>query len=172
MKAFVMILLFVFHLCFVVVNDVFPQQKQIDSLIQLANNYVDDQPEKGARYAYDAVSLAAKINNSALIARSLHILGVCYDYAGNLDSCLYCFNKAAGIFRSLDNIEKLSNVLSDEANAYYVRGNFELALRNQLAALDLRKRAGNKIYVAKSLNNIGVLYRSTVRPRGRDSGRY
>ncbi|HVW63330.1 MAG TPA: hypothetical protein VHC48_24935 [Puia sp.] len=73
---------------------------------------------RGARHAHDAVSLAEKANNSILIARSLHILGVCYDYEGNLDSCLYCFNRAAGIFRSLDNIEKLSNVLSDEANAY------------------------------------------------------
>lgn len=158
-------------------NDAFSQDKEIDSLntiikttredtilynanLQLSNIYLDDQPEKATVYAKNALSIAEKINNKTSIARSLHTLGVCYDYSGNLDSCLYYLNKAADIFKSLGNDERLSNVLSDEANAYYVRGNFELALRNQLAALDLRKKVGNKIFVAKSLNNIGVLYRS------------
>jgi len=176
MRASVLILLLAFYFS-IAATDVFSQDRKTDSLntilkttkedtllinanIQLSNIYLEDQTDKAAKYAFNALSIAEKINNKNCIARSLHTLGVCYDYSGNLDSCLYCLNKAAAIFKSLNNEERLSNVLSDEANAYYARGNYELALRNQLASLVLRKKAGNKIYVAKSLNNIGVLYRS------------
>ena len=165
MKASVFAILLVFPICFMVADDAFSQQTKIDTAtinanLQLSNIYQDDQPDKGAKYAHDALSMAEKVNDSNLIARALLILGICYDNIGNLDSCLYFFNRCGDIYQSLNNDEKLSNVLSSKANAYYVRGNFELALRNQLAALELRKKTGNKIAVAKSLNNIGIIYRS------------
>jgi two-component sensor histidine kinase len=165
MKAPLFGILLVFAICLTVADDAFSQQTKIDTAainasLQLSNTYQDDQPDKGAKYAHDALLMAEKINDSNLIARALLILGICYDNIGNLDSCLYFFNRSGDIYQSLNNDEKLSNVLSSKANAYYVRGNFELALRNQLAALELRKKTGNKIAVAKSLNNIGIIYRS------------
>lgn len=131
----------------------------INANIQLANLYLEDETGKAIKYVFTALSIAKRINNKTLLARCFHTAGVCYDYLGNLDSCLYFLNQAAAIYVSL-NDEKLSNVVSDKALAYYVRGNYELALRNHFAALKLREKAGNKAYVAKSLNNIGVLYRS------------
>lgn len=132
----------------------------INTNLQLSHLYREDETGKAMGYALRALAIAEKIKNEPLIARSFHALGVCYDYTGNLDSCLYTLDKAGVIYKSLNDEEKLSNVINDKANAYYVRGNFELALRNHFAALELRKKAGNKSYIAKSLNNIGILYRS------------
>ena len=163
MKASVLAILLVLPVCLAVADDAFSQQPDtatINANLRLSDRFLDDQPDKGAKYAHDALSGAEKINDSNLIARALLLLGICYDNIGNLDSCLNYFNRASDIYQSLKNDDKLSNVLSSKANAYYVRGNFELALRHQLAALELRKKTGNKNYVAKSLNNIGVLYRS------------
>ncbi len=44
--------------------------------------------------------------------------------------------------------------------AYYYKGNYELALRNHQAALQLRKTLGNNKFIAQSLLNIGLVYRS------------
>ena len=143
-----------------IARDAFSQHGKVDSLFQLSNSLLDDQPDKAAGYAREALAEAERINDSLSTARALLLLGVCYDNTGNLDSCLYFFNRAEGLYRGLKNDEKLSNVISARANAYYARGNFELALRNQLAALELREKVGNKSFVAKSLNNIGLIYRS------------
>ena len=133
---------------------------RINVNIALSNLYIEDKPNTALLYAVTALSIAQKIKNAKLIARSSHTIGVCYDYIGNLDSCLYFLNNAAFLYTSLNNKEHLSNVISDIALAYYVRGNYELSLRNHLAALKLRQETGNKSYVARSLNNIGILYRS------------
>lgn len=137
-----------------------PDSAYINTNLQLGNTYLDDQPDKAAKYAFAALARAEKINDRSSAGRALLLLGISYDNIGNLDSSLYFLDKASEIFQTRHDDEKLSNVLSAKANAYYIRGNFELALRHQLNALELRQKANNKILVAKSLNNIGLIYRS------------
>jgi two-component sensor histidine kinase len=158
-------------------NNSFSQNKEADSLLhllattkqdssiinlhlQLANLYLDEETGKSLGHAQSALQVAEKIDNRFLAARCHHQIGVCHDYLGNLDSCLYELDTAAALFKLINNTEKLANVTSDKALAYYVRGNFELALRNHFTALEIRKKNGNKNFIAKSLNNIGLLYRS------------
>ncbi len=44
--------------------------------------------------------------------------------------------------------------------AWFYRGNYELAIRNHLAAFELRKKAGNKKFISISLNNLGLAYKA------------
>ena len=91
MKASVLILLFAFCLG-IVANDVFSQDKKTDSLttilktakedtllvnanIQLCNIYLEDQTEKAAKYAINALSIAEKINNKNWIAQIFAFVG-------------------------------------------------------------------------------------------------
>ncbi len=87
-------------------------------------------------------------------------MGVSYDYGNNLDSCLYYLKEAEAIYTSLGVIDKQSNAISDYGMAYYIRGNYEIALRNYLKALALRQQFGDKKIIAKSMNNIGLVYRA------------
>ena len=82
----------------------------INTNLQLFNYYVDDETDKAKTYALVALSLAQKIKNEFLTARSEHSLGVCYNYLGNLDSSLYYFNNAATIYTALKNEEKLLEI--------------------------------------------------------------
>jgi len=60
MKASAFAILLIFPICLAVADDAFSQQTKIDTAtinanLQLGNTYLDDQPDKGARYAYDAL---------------------------------------------------------------------------------------------------------------------
>ncbi|MBL7700922.1 MAG: tetratricopeptide repeat protein [Ferruginibacter sp.] len=86
--------------------------------------------------------------------------GVLYDYKGNLDSTLYYLNLARDIFKQLKNGLEESHVVNNIAVAYYLRGIYELAVKNHLAALSLRQKAGSLKHIAQSYNNLGLLYRA------------
>ncbi len=66
------------------------------------------------------------------------------------------------IYQSVNKPEGASHILSDIAIAYYFRGNYELALRNHFAALELRQKSGNKRFIAISYNNIGLVITAPV----------
>lgn len=92
--------------------------------------------------------------------RSLQIIGICHDLKGQTDSAIHYLQTALQGYIRLKLPEKQSHVLNDIALAWYFSGNYELALRNHFKALDLRKKIGEKKYIAMSLHNIGIVYRS------------
>ncbi len=95
--------------------------------------------------------------HKALLAKNT---GVLYDYKGHLDSTLYYLNIARDIFKQLNNQLEESHVVNNIAVAYYLRGIYELAVKNHLTALALRQKAGSLKHTAQSYNNLGLLYRA------------
>jgi tetratricopeptide (TPR) repeat protein len=87
-------------------------------------------------------------------------MGVAYDYKVSLDSCQYFLGKSLEIYESQGLPLKQSHVITDMGLAWFLRGNYELAIRNHLAALELRKQAGIKKFISQSMNNLGLAYRA------------
>jgi two-component sensor histidine kinase len=131
-----------------------------DAYTRLAIIHYENDPEQSVRYGMKALEKSEKLGARIRIARTCQAIGVAYDYGGNLDSCLYFLNRAIAICRDEKLPDKESHMVSDIALAHYLRGNYELALRNHLEALRLRQQFGDKRFIAISYNNIGLVYRS------------
>lgn len=131
-----------------------------DAYTRLAIIHYENDPEQSVRYGMKALEKSEKLGDRIRIARTCQALGVAYDYGGKLDSCLYFLNRAVAICRDEKLPDKESHAVSDIALAHYLRGNYELALRNHFEALRLRQQFGDKRFVAISYNNIGLVYRS------------
>lgn len=131
-----------------------------DIYLKLCTVLQEDKPDSAIYYATQSVFYAIKSNDKLRKGNAMQQKGVSFDYYNNLDSCLYCLKEAENIFATLGLIDKQSNAISDYGMAYYYRGNYEIALRNYLKSLALRKQIGDKKIIAKSLNNIGLVYRS------------
>lgn len=132
---------------------------RLDAWQELGFYYMESEPVKGVAYGLQMVQLASKIKDTARVAFGYQLLGISYDYKNDLDSCLYFLRRADTIFTAMNRPDRRANIISDIALAYYLRGNYELSLRNHLQALELRRRSGNKNHISKSLNNIGLLYK-------------
>ena len=127
---------------------------------QITEHLWETNPDSALYHAKEAYRHALKTNDKTRIAMGNQTIGVSYDYLDKLDSCLTYLNKGLSIYRSINIIDGASHILSDIAIAYYFRGNYELAIRNHLEALELRQQIGNKRFIAISYNNIGLVYRA------------
>jgi two-component sensor histidine kinase len=132
---------------------------RLDAWQELGTCYMESDPAMGIQYGKLMLELSKNINDSLRIAFAYQILGVCYDYKNDLDSCLYFLAKADAVHIATNRPDRRAHIFSDVALAYYLRGNYELSLRNHLQALELRRKAGNKNHISKSLNNLGLLYK-------------
>jgi two-component sensor histidine kinase len=133
---------------------------RIDAWLSIVPEIMENEPAQGIRYGLQAKAGAEKIKDPFRKGRALQAIGVCYDYKGDLDSCLYYLKAAHVQFTEIGRADWQANITSDIALAYFLRGNYELALRNHLQALELRKQFGNKSHISKTLNNIGLVYKA------------
>lgn len=131
---------------------------------KIAHDYINEHSENETEACLQiALHLFKKAEENklekskAIIAKDV---GVLYDYKGNLDSALYHLDIAKSIFQQQKNSLEESHVVNNIAVAYYLRGIYELAVRNHLTALTLRENAGSQKHIAQSLNNLGLLYRA------------
>lgn len=129
-----------------------------------ALNYIVDNSENKtgeclaiALYLINRAELNKFAKHKALLAKNT---GVLYDYKGNLDSTIFYLNMAREIFKKLNSELEESHVVNNIAVAYYLRGIYELSVKNHLTALLLRQKAGSLKHVAQSYNNLGLLYRA------------
>lgn len=141
------------------------QASKVDSVLvnsysSLSRLFFDSNPNEGIKYARLGLELAQKTNFKLQEGRLNQTIGICYDYKDNLDSCLYYLNIAVDIFKKIGKIDAESHALADVAFAYYLRGNYELAIRNHLASLSLREKFGEPRFIAISQNSIGLIYRA------------
>ncbi len=132
----------------------------IDANRQLCTLFQEEKPDDAIYYGLNALNKARQLKDDFRTGKANQGLGVCYDYKGDLDSCLYYLNEAFAIFIRTNRKDYQSHTLTDKALAYYYRGNYELALRSHFAALELRKVLGDNKFLAQTYLNLGLVFRS------------
>ncbi len=120
----------------------------------------EDEPDNSLKLANYGILLAQKLKQPVAEGECYKAGGIAYDIKGNMDSCLFYLNNAKRIFATQKENTLLANTISDIALAYYLRGIYEVSLRNHFDALKIREVAGDKSLIAKSYNNIGLVYRA------------
>lgn len=132
---------------------------RIKAYLDAVSYLMDGHPDRGIQYAKTALALARKSNDRMREGDCLKHIGICYDYKGDLDSCFYYVNQSIDVFAGLGQTEEHAMAIADIAIAYYVRGNYEMALRYYFKSADLLKNVKSR-HLAKTLNNIGLLYKA------------
>ena len=127
---------------------------------ELSKFYFEEDLDTSLYYSNQNEYYSARSKDAFRKGRALHTKGIYYDYANQLDSCLYFLSQADTIFTQVNRLDRRAAVIGDIGLAHYLRGNNELALRNFLKSLDIMKQHSLPKDQAKMMNNIGLVYKS------------
>lgn len=114
--------------------------------------------KKSIIYGNRALSLAKELGDSLLMASCLNDVSLSYFYKGDFDSCIVLAQQAYLIRLRKQKWRDAGASLSKAALGYYEKGNYDLSLEKNLAAIDLFKKENALLDAAKLQSNIGGIY--------------
>ena len=84
--------------------------------------------------------------------------GKCLEQLGRLDEGTDCFKRALQICQNVNELDSLdaSDIMNSLGNAYKKTGDFKRAMKLYQQSYALRRRHGNQLSIANTLNNIGA----------------
>ncbi len=112
----------------------------------------------------NALLVAESLQNPSAKTTALQYIGKVYENQSQVEKALEYYQKGYEIEKDRENnLNTLTFVLSNIANAYTYLQQFDLALQYQLEALELRKNAEivNPLNLGYSYNDIAFIYSST-----------
>ena len=118
--------------------------------------------DEALQYCQESLAIERRLERTAGIARSLHVLGQIRDQAGQSDA-LESYREALELSRRIGDRQAVGNILNDLGTFHAVRGQYEEALPQFRAALQAQREVRNQVYEAMALNNIGTIYMSLGR---------
>ncbi len=105
-----------------------------------------------------ALSVAGKSGNKSSIAACLNILGTFYYMNSIYDSALYYFNHAIEIIKKIPDERQLINVYNNIVPVCNALNQYEESIKYGFLALEIGEKFNDYREIAKSLNNIGLIY--------------
>jgi len=129
-----------------------------DSLLQRAKLVYQNDPELACKYSKSAV-IQAKLENSQLnLGKAYEMLGISFDYLGQLDSALFYFDISIENLSHQNNPGVLARVYTSKANSLYLLNKNNEALKYYTKAYDIFTTVKNSRETAAALMGIGNVY--------------
>ncbi len=131
---------------------------KVQAHVKIAEIIRKTDPEKALSHARTALQISI---------RSGYVMGegMAYKREGfyfydktQYDSTEYYWLKALDAHRRINDFEGISNLLNNLGSTSFNQGNSKKALEYYLPALDAGEKAGNKLRIATSTMNIGLIY--------------
>ncbi|ELR72373.1 hypothetical protein C900_01655 [Fulvivirga imtechensis AK7] len=135
-----------------------PVEDQIEVLHQLVIKTWLNYPDEAISYAHQAYKLSLDIQDRALVAKSLRLIGGVHYYKNNYDSVLHYCTQSLEIAVEIDDAVLINNALNNIGLAYYNLGSYQSALENLLRSLNMKIAVGEIYGRALTMNNIGLVY--------------
>lgn len=133
---------------------------KIDLNLNLAEGYLNNQPQKSIDLAKDALELSTKISDLGRKASSLFLLGEANRAMGNNSVAYDFYFQANKLYEQLADKEGLANCANSIGRVYKILGDYPSALEYHLIALHYYEELDNQKGIASSLINAGVAYRN------------
>jgi class 3 adenylate cyclase/tetratricopeptide (TPR) repeat protein len=130
----------------------------VNNLLQQSKDRLTDNPALAISLAFQAKSLAEKIDFPKGAATALKNIGLGYRKQGNNLDALENYNLSLKIFEQLGDNASIANLYNNIGVVYYKQGDDARALENYLQSLKFSELAGDKFRVLIALNNIGGIY--------------
>ncbi len=132
---------------------------KVNTLQNLFQSYLYNEPELALDYAEKALELAQSLEYKKGAARSYYDIGVYYSNASQEDSTLTNYNKAAKLFNEMSSLKGHVLVKSGMAIFEFDRGNFDKALKiNDSVITLLNTRLNDSVALARAYGIQGSLH--------------
>ncbi|MEO8412587.1 MAG: tetratricopeptide repeat protein [Ginsengibacter sp.] len=128
---------------------------RLNLLNQIAAVYSNISPEKGIEAAEQAIALAQRLPNIAMLALAYKNKGASYESRNSDSLALFYYNKALEVYQELHK-EKEQAVLLYNMGLIYQKSNFYTALEYHRRALILFEKLNDTENIANCLRSIGV----------------
>lgn len=112
----------------------------------------------GVAAAQAEVQARLDAGDAAGAARAMHRLGDRYFNAMRYEDALATLTAAAAVAERIGDLDELGTIHNSLGRVYRVHGRLDEALRLQLRALELHRRAGSERSLAQSLNAVSAVY--------------
>ncbi len=129
---------------------------KVEVLVNLASQYLNNEPLTSLKYSKQSLALAQKLNYDRGQIQSLNNIGGYYYYTGKFDSTLF-YNKAAFKFIVITgNKKELMNYYGNIGTIYSIKGDYEKSIENKLKSLKICEELKDTLKMAICTRNIGV----------------
>lgn len=129
---------------------------KVEVLVNLASQYLNNEPLTSLKYSKQSLALAQKLNYDRGQIRSLNNIGGYYYFTGKFDSTLF-YNKAAFKFIvKTGNKKELMNYYGNIGTIYSIKGDYEKSIENKLKSLKICEELKDTLKMAICTRNIGV----------------
>ena len=126
---------------------------------QIADAYLETDPQKTMEYAWKGIHLAEKRNNEYRVATFFFTLGDAYDHADELDSALYYYEQSCailqqaeekGIYNQDDLVVLKIQAITNIGSLNFSFGKYDSALKHYFTALDIAEKMNKPKEVAET----------------------
>ncbi len=134
-------------------------QQQIDSLLDLSEKFVANDPDTAVYFA----SIAFDVENnqfSTTSTRSAKLLADAYYYQNNFQLAIYYYQISADAEKAEhgEKSNQYASRINDAGYCYYMMGYHEMAIMNYNTALKIFRETHDEVEIYSTLNNIGTVY--------------
>ncbi len=130
---------------------------RINTLIDLASEYLRNNPGKSLDYANQALALSQKIKNDECIAESYLMIGSYHYYTSKFNKAISNFDLAKNKFSYLGDKKGIAICFNNLGGIYLKLGFFEKGLQNFIASAKIFEELGDKEGAASLYNNIAIV---------------
>jgi len=124
----------------------------------IAYAYHTTDPVKGLEKAKQAISLAARLEDSRGLAMGYSRMGINYWAAGEDSLAMAANEKALVWYKKSGDLLSYAKALNNRALNYYALENYTAAIHDHEKALEMFRRLNHKEGIENSYNNMGVVF--------------
>ncbi len=135
-----------------------PDSVRVNTLIDLAGNYYRSEPQEALKIATQAKELADKIEFKPGLALAHKALGMGYYFQNDWVDALVQWEIALEVFKSINDLNGVSNMLNNLGAVHFNGGDSEAALDFYLQSLKVAETNGDSLRIVTALINIGSIY--------------
>jgi adenylate cyclase len=131
---------------------------RVITLIELAEQYYENSPEKAIRICEQARDISEKTNYESGLINSYGWLAFLYEQTGQIDKAIDYNNRSLALAEKSGSKKDQAVVLNNLAAIYKDLGRIDEALKMHQRSLKIRTTMGDKSGISTSYNNIGLIY--------------
>lgn len=133
--------------------------EKINLYNDLVEQYAEANLDSALKYARLMHRVANETNDQKLIARSLRIVGLGFDFHYKFDSAHFFYNQSLALSTALRDSAEIAGTTFNIGVLYYFENNYTQALEKFKQAEILFRQLKLDSRLAKLYNNMGVIYR-------------
>ncbi len=135
-----------------------PDSTRVSILVELSGQFYRTAPDGAKRFAVEAKELAEKIDHKSGLARAYKAIGMCHYFQNDWIDCLVQWKLALETFRSINDLNGVSNMLNNLGAVHFNGGDDKSALDYYLESLRVAESTKDSLRTVTALVNIGTVY--------------